>query len=61
MPNRNCLTLWSAVFVLWTLPAETAALRSQVDTVLDGNILDVFHQGKTKRIPINGIDCPEKG
>jgi len=29
--------------------------------VIDGDTLDVLHNGQAERIRLNGIDCPEKG
>jgi micrococcal nuclease len=33
----------------------------RVVSVLDGDTIEVFHQGKAERIRLAGIDCPEKG
>ena len=33
----------------------------QVVGVLDGDTIDVLHNGKAERIRLKGIDCPEKG
>ena len=29
--------------------------------VIDGDTIDVLHNGQAERIRLNGIDCPEKG
>lgn len=58
--NKSSLILWSALVVLWTLIAHAGALTGQVGSVLDGDILEVLHQGKAERVRLNGIDCPEK-
>lgn len=34
---------------------------SEVIGILDGDTIDVLHNHQTKRIRLNGIDCPEKG
>ena len=60
MANKGCVILWSAIVVLWVLTAYAGALSGQVGSVLDGDILEVLHQGKAERIRLNGIDCPEK-
>ena len=60
MANKGCVILWSAIVALWALPAHAGSLSGQVGGVLDGDILEVLHQGKAERIRLNGIDCPEK-
>jgi micrococcal nuclease len=32
-----------------------------VVSVLDGDTIEVLHNGNAKRIRLNAIDCPEKG
>jgi endonuclease YncB( thermonuclease family) len=34
---------------------------SLVVSILDGDTIEVLHNGKTERIRLSGIDCPEKG
>jgi endonuclease YncB( thermonuclease family) len=41
------------------LYAET--FSGQVVGVIDGDTIDVLHNGQAERIRLNGIDCPEKG
>ena len=36
-------------------------LFGQVVGILDGDTLEVMHNGKAQRIRLYGIDCPEKG
>lgn len=51
-----------AVF-LFLLPALVGATEftGKVIGVLDGDTIDVLHDGRTERIRLHGIDCPEKG
>jgi endonuclease YncB( thermonuclease family) len=56
-----CSLLSNAVIVLWALTALAGAMSGQVVSVLDGDLVDILHQGKAERIRLNGIDCPEKG
>jgi endonuclease YncB( thermonuclease family) len=32
-----------------------------VVSILDGDTIEVLHNGRAERIRLNGIDCPEKG
>ena len=47
--------------VLLVLPAFAEEFSGQVIGVIDGDTIDMLHNGKAKRIRLNGIDCPEKG
>ena len=48
-------------FVLWlALPAFAVDFTGQVVGVVDGDTIDVLHNGKGKRVRLYGIDCPEK-
>ena len=38
-----------------------ADFSGPVVSVLDGDTLDVLHNGQAERIRLSGIDCPEKG
>jgi endonuclease YncB( thermonuclease family) len=42
------------------VPYAHADYSGQVVSVLDGDTLDVLHNGQAERIRLNGIDCPEK-
>ena len=42
------------------LPAFAADFTGQVIGVVDGDTIDVMHNGKAERIRLYGIDCPEK-
>jgi len=48
------LTTWLA------LPAFAADFTGQVVGIVDGDTIDVMHNGKAKRVRLYGIDCPEK-
>jgi micrococcal nuclease len=41
-------------------PCLAAAFTGQVVGVIDGDTIDVLHNGQAERIRLNGIDCPEK-
>lgn len=56
------LSVWASL--LWVLSASLvlgAEFSSAVVGVLDGDTIEVLHNGKAERIRLNGIDCPEKG
>lgn len=40
---------------------EAYPFTGEVVSVLDGDTIDVLHNGKAERIRLHGIDCPEKG
>ena len=54
-----CLTL---VFE-FAIPTTSLAssFTGKVVGVIDGDTIDVLHNGQSERIRLNGIDCPEKG
>ena len=63
--NRFIRTrLWLAILLLLFsgLPslAFTQDFSGQVVSVLDGDTIDVLHDGKVERIRLNGIDAPEQ-
>jgi len=39
----------------------TSEFQGKVIAVLDGDTIEVLHNGKADRIRLKGIDCPEKG
>jgi endonuclease YncB( thermonuclease family) len=41
--------------------AEAFSFTGEVVGVLDGDTLEVLHNGKAQRVRLHGIDCPEKG
>lgn len=47
--------------VLLVVPAFAGEFSGLVVGVIDGDTIDVLHNGKGDRIRLNGIDCPEKG
>lgn len=47
--------------VLLVVPAFAGEFTGLVVGVIDGDTIDVLHNGKGDRIRLNGIDCPEKG
>ena len=53
-----------SIFVFATLLLPPLALSDfigPVVSVLDGDTIEVLHNGKADRIRLSGIDCPEKG
>ena len=52
-----------AIVILVTLlvpPAYAADFTGRVVGVVDGDTIDVLHNGKAVRVRLYGIDCPEK-
>lgn len=47
--------------VLLVSSALAGEFSGQVVGVIDGDTIDVLHNGQAERIRLNGIDCPEKG
>lgn len=47
------------LFLLFST-AEASAFGGKVVSVLDGDTIDVMHDGKAQRVRLKGIDCPEK-
>lgn len=49
-------------FLLVILPLQALAdFTGQVVGVIDGDTIDVLHNGQSERVRLKGIDCPEKG
>ena len=48
------------LFFLVSVP-EAAPFTGEVVGVLDGDTIEVMHNGKAERVRLYGIDCPEKG
>lgn len=50
------------LLILLVTPSVEAAFpfTGKVVAVLDGDTIEVLHNGKAERIRLNGIDCPEK-
>jgi micrococcal nuclease len=53
----------SLLFLLWPFvcPVIAADFSDPVVSVLDGDTIEVLHNGKAEHIRLSGIDCPEKG
>lgn len=51
------------VLILLTLftTREAFPFTGEVVGVLDGDTIEVLHNGKAQRVRLHGIDCPEKG
>ena len=47
--------------VLFVVPAFAGEFAGVVVGVIDGDTIDVLHNGQVERIRLNGIDTPEKG
>ncbi len=48
--------------ILLCLPSFALAdFTGSVNQIVDGDTIDIQHEGKTERIRLNGIDAPEKG
>ena len=57
------LTLVHVVLLLCLtrVPPALANFSGPVVSVLDGDTIEVLHNQRPERIPLSGIDCPEKG
>ena len=67
MKHRNLPLAIPILFFLLVLPAYAAdftgpkpEFSGQVVGVVDGDTIDVLHNGKAERVRLYGIDCPEK-
>src|SRR5439155_20848045 len=62
-PKRSTV-MWSSavglVLCLVASPVLAADFTGKAVGVLDGDTIDVLHNGLPERIRLNGIDCPEK-
>lgn len=57
---RRALALLFPI-LLFTPSVEAAfPFTGKVVAVLDGDTIEVLHNGKAERIRLNGVDCPEK-
>ena len=57
---RRLLSLLFPI-LLFTPSVEAAfPFTGKVVAVLDGDTVEVLHDGKAERIRLNGVDCPEK-
>jgi endonuclease YncB( thermonuclease family) len=58
---RPKTTLLTAILVLFlTFPVWAGTFSGKAVTVLDGDTIDVMHQGRVERSRLEGMDCPEK-
>ena len=56
------MILFLCLSFLLVSPAFAAeSWTGKVVGVIDGDTIDVLHNGQAERIRLNGIDCPEKG
>ncbi|MBX9658865.1 MAG: thermonuclease family protein [Nitrospiraceae bacterium] len=58
--NLTSILLCIAVLAV-TATGWAADFSGSVVSILDGDTIDVLHNGRAERIRFNGIDCPEKG
>src|SRR6185312_10072976 len=49
------------VFLLLFSGADAVPFTGEVVGVLEGDTIEVLHNGKAQRVRLHGIDCPEKG
>ncbi len=61
--NGFCFRLLPIVLALLLIPqlGLAASFTGQVAGVIDGDTIEVMHEGKAERIRLHGIDCPENG
>jgi micrococcal nuclease len=58
---RRKTKIFSAILVLFlAFPVWAETFSGKVVAVLDGDTIDVMHQGRAERIRLEGVDCPEK-
>ena len=62
---RRGLLIFSVSTLGFFISSFSAVLASdfpsRIVSILDGDTLEVLHNGKAERIRLTGIDCPEKG
>jgi len=56
----NCRSLLLIFLLLFTVQANAASFTGKLVKVLDGDTVEVMHDGKAERIRLAQIDCPEK-
>ncbi|MCS6304903.1 MAG: thermonuclease family protein [Nitrospira sp.] len=49
------------VLLLLFSGADAFPFTGEVVRILDGDTIEVLHNGKAQRVRLHGIDCPEKG
>ena len=55
------IRILSLALALFFTSAEAFAFSAEVVGVLDGSAIEVARLGKTQRIHLYGLDCPEIG
>ena len=60
MKHSNLSLMIVILVITLALPTFAAAFSGLVIGVVDGDTIDVMHNGKAERIRLYGIDCPEK-
>jgi micrococcal nuclease len=59
--HRRILYQWSSCLRCFPFHLTADTFSGEVISVIDGDTIDVLHNGQAERIRLNGIDCPEKG
>jgi micrococcal nuclease len=62
--RRRLLVLFVAslgVFISSFSAVHASDFSGPVVSILDGDTIEVLHNGRAERIRLSGIDCPEKG
>ena len=60
MPTQLLLSV-ALLLILIPTTDSFADFSGPVDSVLDGDTIEVLHSQHSERIRLSGIDCPEKG
>ena len=60
MTVRRFLALLFSILLVTPSVEAAFPFTGKVVAVLDGDTIEVLHNGKAERIRLNGIDCPEK-
>ncbi|GJL63393.1 MAG: hypothetical protein NPIRA04_20470 [Nitrospirales bacterium] len=59
--RAHCLILIQCFVLLGAVPAFSEEFSGKVVSVSDGDALSVMRNGKSKKVRLKGIDCPEQG
>lgn len=64
-PRCLLMKLWwsfvSLLFIVLSSLGEATDFSSRVVAILDGDTIEVLHNGNAQRVRMYGIDCPKKG
>jgi len=61
LSNQSTIGITTAVLCVGFVSIVSASdFTGKVVGVIDGDTIDVLHNGQAERIRLNGIDCPEK-